>query len=240
MNEGYTIPVLDSGYVRYIGHYGSDMTIVNAARISYQGTTKGEEADKKLLHYLWKNKHTSPFEMVKIHLNIKMPIFVMRQYVRHRMQNLNEVSARYSQLPNDFYIPLRWRKQDTKNKQGSVETDDLFVRGAGEDRNEYTHQQLSKELERHSKRSYELYENLLDCGVAREMARMVLPVNIYTEIQCVWDMKNLIHFITLRDDSHAQAEIQEYGKAIKGICKEIFPWVIEAYDKYKWQCIEIQ
>ena len=85
MNEGYTIPVLDSGYVRYIGHYGSDMTIVNAARISYQGTTKGEEADKKLLHYLWKNKHTSPFEMVKIHLNIKMPIFVMRQYVRHRM-----------------------------------------------------------------------------------------------------------------------------------------------------------
>lgn len=234
MKEGYVWPVLDKGFVRYLGHYGSDMTIVNAARVSYQGISKGEEADKKLLHYLWKNKHTSPFEMVKIHLNIKMPIFVMRQYVRHRMQNLNEVSARYSQLTEEFYIPDKWRKQDIKNKQSSVAHNDIFKNGE----DEFTHQQLSKELKRHSETSYRLYENLLKCGVAREMARMVLPVNIYTEIQCVWDMKNLIHFIALRDDSHAQAEIQEYGKAIKEICREVFPWVIEVYDKYKWECVE--
>lgn len=234
IEKGHTIPCLDKGFVRYIGHYGSDQTIVDAARVSYQGTSKGEEADKKLLFYLWKNKHTSPFEMVKIHFNIKLPIFVMRQYVRHRMQNLNEQSARYSQLPGDFYIPAKWRQQDTKNKQGSVNAD-MFSDGESE----YTHEQLSKELQRVCSICYKTYEGMLAVRVAREMARLVLPVNIYTEIQCVWDMKNLIHFITLRDDSHAQAEIQEYGRAIKTICREIFPWTIEAYDKFKWQCVEV-
>jgi len=228
MNVGYIINVLDHGFVRYIGHYGSDTTIVDAARISYQGTSKGEEADKKLLAYLWKNKHTSPFEMIKLHLNIKLPIFVMRQYVRHRMQNLNEMSARYSQLPEEFYCPTVWRLQDTKNKQGStgaLSADEAdFITRLNID---------------HSKHSYKIYEEMLKRGVAREMARMVLPVNIYTEIQCVWDMKNLLHFIALRDDSHAQAEIQEYGRAIKTIATELFPWTMEAYAKYKFQLVEV-
>jgi len=223
MNKGHTIEVLDHGFVRYIDHMGTDERIVEAARISYRSPSKGPEQDRKLLRYLFKNKHTSPFEMVKVTLNIKLPIFVMRQYVRHRMQNLNEVSARYTQLPSEFYIPEKWRVQDTKNKQGSVDTEAL------------NHEFYSAELEKHCKDSYELYELLLDSGIAREMARMVLPVNIYTEIYSCWDVKNLLHFIALRDDSHAQAEIQEYGKAIKEICTELFPWTMEVYEEVKAQ-----
>jgi thymidylate synthase (FAD) len=228
MEEGHTIPVLDHGFVRYIDHMGDDQRILEAARISYKSPSKGPDKDKKLLEYLWKNKHTSPFEMVKLTLNIKMPIFIMRQYVRHRMQNLNEVSARYTELPNEFYVPKEWRAQDIKNKQGSAacgispETD-LFA---------------TEKLIEHNKHCYQFYQNLLALGIAREMARMVLPVNIYTEIYACWDLKNLMHFITLRDDGHAQTEIQDYGKAIKSICKELFPWTMAAFEKYKWKLVE--
>lgn len=231
MNKGFEIKVLDHGFVRYIDHMGSDERIVEAARISYKSPSKGEEQDKKLLNYLMKNKHTSPFEMVKITLNIKMPIFVMRQYVRHRMQNLNEVSARYTELPNEFYIPTNWRKQDAKNKQGSVD-DGEFNPLTGLHGRSFK-LLASDALTAHCERSYDLYKAMLESGIAREMARMVLPVNIYTEIYSCWDLKNLLHFITLREDSHAQAEIQEYGKAIKAICKELFPWTIEAYENLK-------
>jgi len=224
MEKGYTIPVLDHGYVRYIDHMGTDERIVESARISYRSPSKGKEQDKKLLKYLYRNKHTSPFEMVKITLNIKLPICIMRQYVRHRMQNLNEVSARYTQLPKEFYTPTEWRVQDTKNKQGSV---------ADLTKNEDWHRRQTNRLLKVCDLAYGTYEAMLADGVAREMARMVLPVNIYTEIYCCWDMKNLIHFITLRDDSHAQQEIQEYGRAIKSICKTLFPWTMEAYEESK-------
>jgi thymidylate synthase (FAD) len=244
MEKGFEIKCLDHGYVRYIDHMGTDKTIVEAARVSYKSPSKGDEQDKKLLQYLWKNKHTSPFEMCKLQLNIKLPIFVMRQYVRHRMQNLNEMSARYTQLPNEFYIPDSWRPQDTKNKQGSVETEDwnpvlitqkpTTISGEGSTK-EYTATDL---LKIECDRAYRTYELMLEKGIAREMARMVLPVNIYTEIYCCWDLKNLIHFIGLRDDSHAQAEIQVYGRAIKQIAKELFPWTIEAYEKYKFKLEE--
>jgi thymidylate synthase (FAD) len=151
-----------------------------------------------------------------------MPIFVMRQYVRHRMQNLNEVSARYTELPDEFYIPSLWREQDTKNKQGSLYS------------NKLSHQELSELLREHCKEAYQRYEYLLSVGIAKEMARMVLPVNIYTECYSCWDLKNLLHFITLREDSHAQAEIQEYGRAIKSILIELFPVTMSAYEKYKF------
>ncbi|NBQ67406.1 MAG: FAD-dependent thymidylate synthase [Nitrosomonadaceae bacterium] len=225
LQPGFTIPVLDHGYVRYVDHMGSDQRIVEAARISYKSPSKGAEQDKKLIHYLYKNKHTSPFELVKVVLNIKMPIFVMRQYVRHRMQNLNEVSARYTELPNEFYIPEKWRAQDLKNKQGSVAA-------------ELNHTALTARLKQASDKAYEDYQWMLEQGAAREMARMVLPVNIYTEIYACWDLKNLLHFITLREDAHAQAEIQEYGKAIKTIISEVAPWTMEAYEKYKWRLYE--
>jgi thymidylate synthase (FAD) len=226
LEKGHTVTVLDHGFVRYIDHMGDDERICEAARISYKSPSKGKEQDEKLIAYLWKNKHTSPFEICKITFNIKMPIFVMRQFVRHRMQNLNEVSARYTQLPNEFYIPEKWRKQDIKNKQGSLESDEM------------AHQNLSNELNLHCSVAYDLYEDMIEKGVAREMARMVLPINIYTEIYTCWDLKNLLHFITLREDSHAQAEIQEYGKAMKAICKALFPATIDAYEKYKFEIIE--
>ena len=234
ITKGYEIKVLDHGYVRLIDWMGTDERIVEAARISYKSPSKGPDQDKKLLHYLWKNKHTSPFEMCKVTLNIKMPIFVMRQYVRHRMQNLNEMSARYTELPNEFYIPTKWRKQDNTNKQGSVVNEDWgdksWYRGIHS-----KNQDLSDKLENHCIQSYKLYTEMLSDGVSREMARMVLPINIYTEIYCCWDLKNLMHFLQLREDSHAQFEIQEYAKAMKAIVKELFPFTIEAFDKYKWK-----
>lgn len=235
--KGWTIPVLDKGYVRLIDWHGSDQRVLEFARISYGSSSKGDEADKKLIEYLWKNRHSSPFEAIKITLNIKMPIFVMRQYVRHRMQNLNEVSARYSELPEEFYIPKAWRPQDTKNKQGSIATENWNpLTEIYEDKSQMSATRL---LEEHSRVSYETYQALLDAGVSREMARMVLPVNIYTEIYTTWDMKNLLHFITLREDSHAQAEIVEYAKAIKEMCEKLFPWVMTAFSKYKFQLVEI-
>lgn len=239
MEKGHTIPVLDHGFVRYVDHMGDDKRILEFARVSYKSGSKGDEADKKLLHYLWKNRHTSPFESVKITLNIKMPIFVMRQYVRHRMQNLNEVSARYTELPNEFYIPKVWRKQDTKNKQGSIVEENwnpLFVLHQYPSGSEIS--TATEVVERHCKFSYELYQMLLEKGIAREQARIVLPLNIYTEIYACWDLKNLLYFITLRDDFHAQFEIQEYAKAIKSICQELFPWTMESYEKYKWKLVE--
>ncbi len=226
MEKGFEIRVLDHGFVRYIDHMGSDERTVEAARISYKSPSKGPEQDEKLLQFLYKNKHTSPFEMCKLTLNVKLPIFIMRQWVRHRMQNLNEVSARYTELPNEFYIPTTWRKQDTKNKQGSITTEEL------------PHEGIRSAVELHCRDSYEIYQHLIDTGVAREMARMVLPINIYTEIYCCWDLKNLMHFLTLREDSHAQAEIQEYAKAIKHICYQLFPMTMRAFDKFKWNLIE--
>jgi thymidylate synthase (FAD) len=234
MKKGHTINVLDHGFVRYVDHLGSDERIVEAARISYKSPSKGEEQDKKLLKYLYKNLHTSPFEQCSITFNIKLPIFIMRQMVRHRTARLNEMSARYTELPSEFYIPEKWRIQDTKNKQGSIEKE------------EYSEPQLvvpkkdghmgengvTKYFEEHCEYSYELYQSMIEAGIAREMARMVLPVNIYTEIYWNMDLKNLIHFIRLRDDSHAQWEIQQYGKAIKEITKELFPWTIEAYEEF--------
>lgn len=227
-----TIPVLDHGFVRYIDHMGTDLRIVEAARISYASPSKGEEQDKKLLHYLLKNKHTSPFEQCQITFNIKMPIFVMRQFVRHRMQSLNEVSARYTELPNEFYIPNAWRPQDIKNKQSSIDAGDWnpFIGMEISGRDHVA--DCSKFLKRHCEISYKIYQKMLQAGVAREMARMVLPVNIYTEIYTTWDLNNLLKFFALRDDPHAQWEHQQFALAMKQIVTEMFPWTMEAYDLY--------
>lgn len=225
MEKGFTFPVLDHGFVRYIDHMGSDERIIEAARISYKSPSKGPDADKKLINYLMKNKHTSPFEMCKLTLNIKLPIFVMQQYVRHRMQNLNEVSARYTELEDEFFTPDVFRSQDTKNKQGSLPP---RVLSSAEEaaRQRY----LAATVEEQYEGCYRTYKNLLENGVAREQARIVLPLAIYTECYACWDLKNLLHFISLREDSHAQTEIQDYARAIKVICKELFPWTMEAYD----------
>lgn len=226
MEKGFTVNILDKGFVRYIDHMGSDERIVEAARISYKSPSKGMEQDKKLLKYLYRHQHTSPFEQCNITFNIKMPIFVMRQFVRQRTFRLNEWSARYSEMKDDFYIPDGWRAQDIKNKQGSIESSEL---------EQYL---LNDLLIDHCKKSYELYQLMLSKNVAKEMARMVLPVNLYTEIYVNCDLNNLLKFLRLRLDSHAQYEIREVAKGMYKIAKELYPVTVEAFDTIKFKIEE--
>lgn len=221
LKSGDAVQVLDSGFVRYIDHMGSDTRVVEAARISYRSPSKGAEADAKLIHYLYKNAHTSPFEQCRITFNIKMPIFVMRQFVRHRMQSLNEVSARYTELPDEFYKPRSLRRQDNKNKQGSLEEGQI------------TDGQVLGRLYTAYKFAYNTYKKLLEDGVAREQARMVLPVGIYTEIYTTWDLNNLFKFFRLREDNHAQAEHREFAMAMMDFTRACFPVCMDAYDYMK-------
>jgi len=218
MKQGHKIEVLGNSFVTYVNHLGTDLDIVGAARMSYLQPSKGMDKDKKLLRYLFKNKHTSPFEMVNITFNIRMPIFVMRQFVRHRTFRLNELSARYTELDLGFYVPEKWRAQDTKNKQSSAETKEL------------DHKNISSGVERLYYACNEHYKMLISWGVAREMARIVLPVGALTEIMVNIDLSNLIKYFKLRDDNHAQWEHQEIARAMKEITKEWFPWVMEMYD----------
>lgn len=230
IEKGYTISVLDHGFVRLIDWMGDDKRIVEAARISYKSPSKGDEQDKKLLFFLYKNAHSSPFEQVNITFNIKMPIFVMREFVRHRTFRLNELSARYAPLPNEFYIPKEWRKQDNKNKQGSISDEDFKNNGIQE--------WATSELDTHCQHSYNLYEQMIKGGIAREMARMILPVNIYTEIYVNCDIRNLMHFFNLRLSEKAQWEIRQIASGMFNIFKELYPWCAEAYNKYQFQMIE--
>lgn len=214
------------GYVRYIDHLGSDLRIVEAARVSYKSPSKGEEADKKLLFYLYRNRHTSPFEQCSITFNIKLPIFLMRQFVRHRTFRLNEWSGRYSELADEFFIPSEWREQDSKNKQGSASAVPC-------------QEQCNKGVKQTYKYCYDVYQGLLANGVAKEQARIVLPVAIYTEIYVNCDLHNLLHFIRLREDSHAQKEMRDIAIAMKTIATDLFPWSFEAYNKYKITITEV-
>ena len=218
MEKGHSIQVHNYGYVRLVDFMGSDKDVVEAARVSYASGSKGDEADKKLIKYLLKNKHTSPFEMVKVKFNIKLPIFVMRQLVRHRMQQINEVSARYTEVPNEFFVPETFRANNVKNKQSS---------GASEEINQHECKSVMGAVYDYA---YDGYLELLRKGVSREQARCVLPVGIYTEIYSCWDMNNLLKFFALRDEAHAQAEIQDYARSMKTICRDLFPWTMEAYD----------
>lgn len=224
---GFTKEILGQGFVRYIDHLGTDLRIVEAARISYKSPSKGEAQDKKLLQYLYKNHHTSPFEQCSITYNIKMPIFVMRQFVRHRTFRLNEWSARYSELSDEFYIPEKWRAADIKNKQGSQEAD-------------LDHKALTAQVQAFNETAYKTYRSLLEQGVARELARNVLPVSIFTEVYVNCDLHNLMHFLRLREDAHAQWEIQEVAHAMKAIAQELFPWTFEAYDKFKSKVVDLE
>lgn len=230
IQPGYTVGVHDHGFVRYVDHLGSDTRIVEAARVSYGQGSKGPEADQKLLEYLYKMRHTSPFEQCNITFEIQMPIFVMRQFVRHRTFRLNEISGRYALMPDIFYIPHadEWRLQDKKNKQGSngylPATDE--VEDAGED---YT-----LLLKNFSEEAYTQYVGMVEAGIANEMARLILPVNIYTRIYVNCDLHNLLHFLRLRMDPHAQKEIRDFAEVMYEFVVELFPWTAEAFSKYKW------
>lgn len=215
------IKIPPHGYVRYVDHLGTDLRIVEAARISYKSPSKGEEQDKKLLEYLYKNKHTSPFEQCNLTLNIKFPIFLMHQFVHHRTFRLNKWSERYSELVNEFFLPKTWRAQDVKNKQGSSQTSEINQSYCFEVCNQA------------NKVAYTAYQVLLKEGVSKEQARIVLPLSIYTEIYVNIDLHNLMHFLRLRLDAHAQSEMQDVALAIKQIAEQLYPWTFELFDKYE-------
>jgi thymidylate synthase (FAD) len=217
------IKCLDKGFVRLVDSMGGDDAIVQAARVSYgQGTSKVSQ-DRGLIRYLMRHRHTTPFEMVEFKFHCKMPIFVARQWVRHRTANINEYSLRYSEARDEFYYPEpeNIQFQSTLNKQGR----------SGEVPPELK-QKVLEYFKENSERSFALYQELNEAGVARELARSLLPVNIYTEWYWKNDLHNLLHFIGLRSDGHAQYEIRVFSDAMAHYVKEKAPFAWEAYQDY--------
>lgn len=216
--------VLDKGFVRLIDVMGDDASIVQAARVSYGKGTKTVNEDRGLIRYLLRHKHTTPFEMVEFKFHIKLPIFIARQWIRHRTANVNEYSGRYSEMTDEFYLPdlEQIRPQSTMNKQGR--SDEMMESGlAAEIRKTMLNTQI---------KLFDEYKDVLDKGLARELARINLPVSNYTEWYWKIDLHNLFHFLRLRMDDHAQYEIQEYGKAMGEIVKQVVPVAWEAYQDY--------
>jgi thymidylate synthase (FAD) len=208
---------------------GSDARIVDAARVSYQQGTKAVQSDRHLIRYLLRNLHTTPFEKVVFEFHIKLPMFVARQWMRHRTGSFNEVSARYSVMKDEFYLPNPLRGQSSSNRQGS--SDEAITQiplggPATADSQEY--------LEQIYRSAYAEYEQLLAAGVARELARCVLPVSLYTEFYWTVNLWNLMHFLKLRLDKHAQLEVRVFGEAIlKIISKHCdLKFALEAFKDY--------
>ena len=217
------IKCLDKGFVRLVDCMGGDDAIVQAARVSYGKGTSKVSQDRGLIRYLMRHRHTTPFEMVEFKFHCKMPIFVARQWVRHRTANINEYSLRYSEARDEFYYPdpKHIEFQSALNMQGRMGevSDDLKQKV----------QDYFKEI---SERSFEIYSELNSAGVARELARAILPVNLYTEWYWKNDLHNLLHFIGLRSDDHAQYEIRVFSDAMAKSVKAAAPFAWEAYQDY--------
>ncbi len=216
--------VLDKGFVRLVDYMGSDARIVQSARVSYGKGTKTLREDKALIDYLIRKKHTSPLEQVIFTFHLKLPIFVARQLVRHRTARLNEISARYSVMRDEFYIPdsKQVRYQAKSNKQGR----------SSEFLPEESTKEIIASLQKEQIDTYESYEQLLESDLARELARINLPVSLYTEMYWQMDLHNLFHFLRLRLDDHAQYEIRVYAESIANIVKVITPIAYEAFEEH--------
>jgi thymidylate synthase (FAD) len=212
-----TQKVHEHGYVTLLGVMGSDEDIVDAARISYD--RQGASKDRSLIRYLMRHRHTSPFEMAVMKFEIKLPVFVARQWMRHRTGSFNEVSARYTQLPNEMFVPVTVNEQSTDNKQGRG---DYLARN----------KECQAIIEDANNCAYAEYEKLLEMGVSREQARGVLPLNVYTKYVWKVDLHNLLHFINLRTHPHAQEEIQDYAFVIGEMVAKSFPLTYEAWMDY--------
>lgn len=215
--------VLDYGFVRLVDYLGDDSRIVSSARVSYSGT-KQLRGDSTLIDYLLRNDHTSPFEQVVFTFHLKMPIFVARQWVRHRTGRMNEISGRYSVMKEEFYTPSREefcvQSKDNRQGRGEVISDDDYKKAKAV-------------FEKAYKDAYESYTSLLEIGVAKEIARSVLPLGLYTEFYWQMDLHNLLHFLALRMDKHAQLEIRHYAEVIYEIVKTVCPVTIKAFEKHK-------
>lgn len=219
------IPCLDHGFIRVVDYMGDDGAVVQAARVSYGKGTRKSSDDRGLIRYLMRHRHTTPFEMAELKLHVKLPIFVARQWIRHRMASINEYSARYSVLDREFYLPRPedLAVQSKDNKQG---------RGQALSEEQAAH--VLSLLRRDAENAYESYERLMgDFDLARELARMDLPVNYYTQWYWKIDLHNLLHFLSLRMDRHAQYEIRVYGEAIGKIVASWVPLCWEAFVDYR-------
>jgi thymidylate synthase (FAD) len=230
------LPVLDHGFVRVIDYMGDDAAIVQAARVSYGRGTKKLREDAGLIRYLLRHRHTTPFEMCEIKYHVKLPVFVARQWIRHRTANVNEYSARYSILDREFYIPApaQLAAQSASNRQG---------RGGVLEGGEA--QRVLDLLREDAQRNYDHYIEMLNeredgsivdagrQGLARELARMNLTLNVYTQWYWKTDLHNLLHFLSLRADAHAQYEIRVYAEAMMDTVKRWVPSAYEAFLDYR-------
>ena len=221
---GQEFKLLDHGFVRVVDYMGNDNAVVQAARVSYGAGTKKVSEDVGLINYLLRHHHTTPFEMCEIKFHIKCPIFVARQWIRHRTANANEYSARYSIVDNEYYVPDidKIALQSISNKQGR-----------GENADKELAQNLINNIKSTSEHQYAHYNEMLDKGIAREIARVSLTLNYYTEFYWKIDLHNLMHFLALRADSHAQYEIRVYALQMLEIMRAWVPYTHAAFLDYK-------
>jgi len=221
--------VLDHGHVILVDHMGNDLSVVRAARVSYDAQWRAgddQTGDEKLLRYLWKNHHTTPFEAVTFTFDVKAPIFVFRQWHRHRTWSYNELSARYKELPAEFYLPqpALIGEQSKSSKQARIVPADHNIE-----------QIVDRELQVNAARetmenAFKVYADLLAAGWPRELARSVLPVATYSHMQCTVNLLNLLKFLTLRTHSHAQFEIRVYAQAMLDLIRPIVPVTVSAWE----------
>lgn len=225
MNEVNTVKCLDKGFVRLVDVMGDDGSIVQAARVSYGKGTKSKRRDQGLINYLMKHRHNSPFEMVEFKFHCKMPIFVARQWVRHRTANINEISGRYSVMDETVWEPTKedLRQQSEINRQGSVE----------EPVPEPTNTEILEQFKADQDLIFKHYNENLEKGVAREIARTNLPLSTYTEWYWKIDLHNLLHFLELRMEAHAQKEIRVYANAIAEFVKRQCPMSWNAFEEFR-------
>ncbi len=228
---GQPFPVLDDGCIRVIDYMGNDAAIVQAARVSYGAGTKKVSDDRGLIRYLMRHRHTTPFEMAELKLHVKVPMDAWRQWIRHRTASVNEISSRYSVVTNHAQVtsPEDWRIQSSNNKQGSDGfLDDVVGRALSRE---------EQELHDHARK---VYDHRIEQGVAREQARKDLPLSTYTEAYWKIDLHNLLHFLSLRMDSHAQKEIRDYANIIGNeIVSRWVPFTWEAFQDYRMDSLSL-
>jgi len=217
-------PVLDKGFVRLVDYMGGDDRVVQSARVSYGEGTKTHREDAALIDYLMRNSHTSPFEQVILTFHVKLPIFVARQWVRHRTARLNEISGRYSVMKDDFYIPaledVALQSEDNKQGRSSKAVDSVRA------------ERVRADFTEGQKASYAAYNSLVNEGLARELARINLPLSLYTEWYWQIDLHNLLHFLELRLDSHAQKEIRLYAQVLLEIAGKVAPRCCQSFERH--------
>lgn len=235
------LPVLDHGFVRVVDYMGDDASVVQAARVSYGRGTKKVQEDRGLINYLLRHWHTTPFEMAEIKLHVKLPIFVARQWIRHRMANVNEYSARYSVMDREFYVPSpeHLAAQSSVNRQGRG---DLLTGQEAQD--------VLAMLREDASRNYDHYVEMLNdpaegsysedrAGLARELARMNLTMNVYTQWYWKTDLHNFMNFLRLRADSHAQYEIRAYAEVMVDLLAKWVPLVHEAFMEHRMGSVQL-